>query len=98
MVAATGLFAGLEKHILEHGTKVDGDVDFSELSLIGEGTDRVIAFQLLGGNFLLTPEEEVVSVDGVDGEAETYALDEGLKKAVHSFLRWRIAFADAFSI
>jgi len=98
MAAATGVFGPLEAHIRSHGTEADGSIDFSELSLIGEGEERVIAFQLLGSDFLLTPEENVVSVESVDGEAETFALGDDLKKAVHSFLRWRIAFVQAFGL
>jgi len=98
MAAATGVFAPLEAHIRSHGTEADGSIDFNELSLIGEGDERAIAFQILGSDFLLTPEENVISVESVDGEVETFALGEDIKKAVHSFLRWRIAFVQAFGL
>jgi len=97
-MTTTSVFSALEAQINKLGTKTEDSVDLSELSIIGEGADRVIAFQTLGTDFLLTVEEEVVSVEGTEGDATTYALAEDMKKAVHSFLRWRIAFAQAFGL
>lgn len=91
-------FEALERRILELGTKSDDSVDLSELSLIGEGDERVIGFNLLGTDFLLTPSGEVVTVDIVDGETESYAVVDSMKASVLKFLGWRHSFIQDFGI
>lgn len=93
------VFEALEKRILELGTKSEDSVDLSELSLIGEGDERVISFSLLGTDFLLTPSGEVVTVDiAADGEASTYAIVETMRTSVQKFLSWRYSFIQEFGI
>lgn len=91
-------FEALERRILELGTKSEDSVDLSELSLIGEGDERVIGFSLLGTDFLLTPSGDVVTVDIVDGEPQSYAVVDSMRASVHRFLSWRYSFIQDFGI
>lgn len=95
---ATIAFESLERQIIEHGEKSEVSVDLSELSLIGEGDDRAIGFSLLGANFLLTLEGEIVSVEGTDEDPELYALEGAMRDSVTKFLGWRFNFAKEFKI
>lgn len=95
---ANAIFEAIEKAVLDLGIESDGSVDLSELSLIGKGEERVIGFGLLGSNFLLTPEGEVVAVDGTEDDAETYALGEDMKLSAHRFLKWRFSFIQEFGL
>ena len=94
---ANALFSNLEKAIRERGTEVDGSVDLSELSLI-TGEDHSISFSLLGTDFILTAEGDVVTVDGTADEPETYAVEGNMKKAVGRFLNWRLNFITEFGL
>lgn len=91
-------FEALERRILELGTKSEDSVDLSELSLIGEGDERVIGFSLLGTDFLLTPSDEVVTVEIADGNAETYAIVDSMRSSVQKFLSWRYSFIQEFGL
>lgn len=95
---ATIAFESLERQIIEHGEKSEGSIDLSELSLIGEGDERAIGFTLLGSNFLLTLEGEIVSVDGTAEDPELYALEGEMRDSVTKFLAWRFNFAREFHI
>lgn len=91
-------FTSIETAIKELGTVGEDSIDLSELSLLGSGEGRVIAFSLLGSAFFLTPEGEVVSVDGTEGSPETYALQDEMKKSVIKFLSWRLNFIREFGL
>jgi len=94
---ANALFNSLEKAITANGTEANGAVDLSELSLI-TGEDRSISFAILGTDFILTPEGDVVTVDGTAEEPETYAVEGDMKKSVGRFLNWRLNFITEFGL
>ena len=94
---ANALFSSLEKAITENGTKTDGSVDLSELSLI-TGEDHSISFSLIGTDFILTPEGDVVTVDGTAEAPETYEIEGDLKKSVGRFLNWRLNLINEFGL
>lgn len=95
---ASKIFEALELRITELGNANDGGVDLSELSLIGKGDEKVIAFNLIGAAFLLTPENEIVSVDGEEGSAKTFAVTGDMKQSILKFLGWRYGFINEYGI
>lgn len=98
ILMASKIFEALERRIVELGTSTKDSADLSELSLVGKGEERVIAFNLLGAAFLLTPENEIVSLDGEEGSTNTYAVTGDMKQSMLKFLGWRHGFIVEYGV
>lgn len=93
------VFDALEATISNLGEKSDSDTQLSELSLVVNGDEKVVAFSLLGLDLMLMPSGEVAMIEeGEDGEFETSALADDLRKSVYSFLAWRVKFANEYGL